>query len=305
MGEVLSKAGVLILISVLGYALKKFRVLQAEDYRPLSRIVMNLTLPCAAITAFSDGYRPEPLLYFAVLFGFLGNIAMLAAGYVLARKKSKKEKAFYMMNTSGYNIGAFTMPFVQSFLSPFCMVAACMFDVGNAIMCTGGSYALLSSTLLQEGKQRGRVASFFKKLFSSVSFDAYLLLLVLSLLSLQIPAPVLEITRKIGDSNGFVAMLAVGVMFEFPKELSRLGQAAAIVLTRIVGAAAFALFFYFCLPLPLEIRQAMCIVCFAPISVMSMIYSEKITGDGALASLTGSLSILLSLPIILGLVLLL
>ena len=84
-----------------------------------------------------------------------------------------------------------------------------------------------------------------------------------------------------------------------------MGQAASIVLTRIVGAAAFALFFYFCLPLPLEIRQAMCIVCFAPISVMSMIYSEKITGDGALASLTGSLSILLSLPVILGLVLLL
>ncbi len=108
---------------------------------------------------------------------------MLAAGYFLARKKSKKEKAFYMMNTSGYNIGAFTMPFVQSFLSPFCMVAACMFDVGNAIMCTGGSYALLSSTLLQEGKQRGRAASFFKKLFSSVSFDAYLLLLVLSFFS--------------------------------------------------------------------------------------------------------------------------
>ena len=100
-------------------------------------------------------------------------------------------------------------------------------------------------------------------------------------------------------------MLAVGVMFEFPKELSRLGKAFTIVIVRMLGAALFALFFYFCLPLPLEIRQAMCIVCFAPVSVVAMIYSEKITGDGALASLTGSLSILLCLPVILGLVLML
>ena len=305
MGEVLSKAGILILISVLGYALKKLKVFEAGDYRPLSRIVMNITLPCAAVTAFADGYRAEPLLYIATLFGFLGNLLMLGTGWLLSRKKEKKEKAFFMLNTSGYNIGAFTMPFVQSFLSPFSMVSACMFDVGNAIMCTGGSYALLSSTLLQEKREKGRLKAFFKTLFASVSFDAYLLLLVLSLLQLQIPAPILEVTRKIGDSNGFVAMLAVGVMFEFPRERKRLGKAFSIVLTRLAAAALFALFFYFCLPLPLEIRQAMAIVCFAPVSVMSMIFSERVTGDGALASLTGSLSILLSLPVILGLVLLL
>ena len=305
MGEVLSKAGVLICISVLGYALKKLHVLQAEDYRPLSKIIMNVTLPCAVITAFAEGYRAEPLLFIAVLFGFLGNVIMMWVGWLLSRNKRKEEKAFYMLNASGYNIGAFVMPFVQSFLSPFSMVAACMFDVGNAVMCTGGTYAFLSSTLLREGEKKGRMASFCKKLFSSVTFDAYLILLLLASFGLRLPGPILEITGKIGDSNGFVAMLAVGVMFEFPKELSRLGKAFTIVIVRMLGAALFALFFYFCLPLPLEIRQAMCIVCFAPVSVVAMIYSEKITGDGALASLTGSLSILLCLPVILGLVLML
>ena len=119
MGEVLSKAGVLICISVLGYALKKLHVLQAEDYRPLSKIIMNVTLPCAVITAFAEGYRAEPLLFIAVLFGFLGNVIMMGVGWFLSRNKRKEEKAFYMLNASGYNIGAFVMPFVQSFLSPF------------------------------------------------------------------------------------------------------------------------------------------------------------------------------------------
>ena len=51
---------------------------------------------------------------------------------------------FYVFNLAGYNIGCFTLPFAQSFLGPFAVVATCMFDVGNSIMCTGGTYALTS-----------------------------------------------------------------------------------------------------------------------------------------------------------------
>ena len=32
----------------------------------------------------------------------------------------------------------------KAFLGPFAVVATCMFDVGNSIMCTGGTYALTS-----------------------------------------------------------------------------------------------------------------------------------------------------------------
>ena len=52
-----------------------------------------------------------------------------------------------MLNFSGYNIGAFTLPFIQNFLGSFGVIAICMFDVGNSISCTGGSYALTTMAI--------------------------------------------------------------------------------------------------------------------------------------------------------------
>lgn len=304
MGEVLEKAGILLFISVLSYGLKRAGLFHAADYKPFSRLVMNVTLPCAAITAFSQGFRQDGVFFWATCFGLAGNILMAFLGWCISRKKNKTDKGFWILTASGYNVGAFTMPFVQGFLSPVSMVAACMFDIGNAILCTGGTYAFLNIVVLGDVKEKGRLKAFVRTFFSSVSVDTYFLLLLLAFLHIEIPSPVLHMAQKIGDANGCMAMFAVGLMFEIPKELSRLKKALSVVLVRMGVALCLAAVFYFCLPLPAEIRQALAICVLAPVAVTSMLFAEKVTGDGALASLTGSLSILCSVPLILTVLLL-
>lgn len=51
-------------------------------------------------------------------------------------------QAFNIINFSGYNIGCFTLPFIQSFIGPAGVVATCLFDAGNSVMCTGATYSI-------------------------------------------------------------------------------------------------------------------------------------------------------------------
>ena len=48
-------------------------------------------------------------------------------------------------------------------------------------------------------------------------------------------------------------------------------------------------------------RQTLCIVCFAPLSSLAPIYTDRCHGDTALASFTNSVSIAVSLVIMLAL----
>ena len=74
MTEILIKAICFVLMIALGYTLKKIGFFHTEDFTVLSKIVLNITLPCAVITNFS-GFAFEPTLILLVL-GF----SMLAEG---------------------------------------------------------------------------------------------------------------------------------------------------------------------------------------------------------------------------------
>ena len=76
-------------------------------------------------------------------------------------------------------------------------------------------------------------------------------------------------------------------MSEFNPDKSFLREAATILAVRYIAAALFALLFYFVLPFPLEIRQVLAIVAFAPGSAMSPAFTEKLKGNAALASVCG------------------
>lgn len=292
--SVLLKAFGFIFIIILGYMLKKLGFFESKDYRLISKIMMNITLPAAVVTAFANFERNNSL-FFVVLLGLVCNIIMLLIGFLMSRKKDDSTKALYMLNFPGYNIGSFTMPYVQSFLGPFGVVVTCMFDTGNAIMCTGATYAATSSIVSSGGKISAK--GILRKLVSSVPFDTYMLMLILSSLGLRLPVGVIAISSNIGAANGFLAMLMIGMMFEVNLEPSYIKQIIITLLTRYSTAAIFALLFYFGTPFSLEIRQVLAILVFAPISALSPVFTEKCKGNVALSSLIGSISILISIVI--------
>ncbi|MDY5007087.1 AEC family transporter [Candidatus Allofournierella merdipullorum] len=290
MAEVLQHSASYVFILALGYFLKRIGVFGKQDYRVLTQVVLCVTLPAAVITNFASMEWRSSLLLLPLL-GFGICCAMMLLGQFIGRGKAPGERALFMINCPGYNIGAFALPFVQSYLGPEGVVAACLFDVGNAIICTGGSYAWASG-VLHVGDKPLRPVDVLKKLGSSVPFVTYVTMLVLVMAGVQLPGALVEFISPISAANPFVAMLMIGAMFDLdlrPEYLRRVGQVVGIRLTAAVLLAAA---MYIFVPLPLEIRQVLAVMAFAPASVISPAFTAKCGGDAGLTSCINSITIL-------------
>ena len=108
MSVILSKAVAFLLIILLGQGLKRIGLFGPHDYQILSKIVMNLTLPASVITAFA-AYQHDASFIAAFGIGLGCNLLLILLGLFLSRGKSGGERAYFICNLAGYNIGCFTI----------------------------------------------------------------------------------------------------------------------------------------------------------------------------------------------------
>ena len=289
-----------VLVIMLGYLLKRAGFFSKDDHRLMSKIMVNITLPCTIIQAF-DGFERDAKMFIIVGIGFICAFVPILLMYLTTGKVEKRLRAYRMLNIGGYNIGCFSLPLVQAFFGNTGVVAACMFDTGNAIMMTGGAYAMTSTLLRTGGEERESVGDVLLKFVKSLPFDAYMMMILLAALGVKIPSVVFTLTRPAGQANAFVAMLMIGMMFEPAGDRALLRETARELVWRYLFAAASAALVFFCTPYELVVRQTLSIVCFAPLSSLAPIYTDRCHSDTALASFTNSVSIAVSLIVMLAL----
>ena len=294
MAQVLSRAGCFVAIIGLGILLRRIGVFKKEDFGVLSRVVLRITLPAAIISSSAGKAVDISMLSIAAL-GLGGGVLYMALAWVQHRKASRERLAFEVLNLPGFNIGAFSLPFVQGFLGPAGVVTASLFDMGNAFVCLGGAYGVAAA--IQEGG-RLRWKPVLKALSCSVPFLAHLLMVTLNLLGLNLPAMVVDCAGLIGNANAAMAMLMIGVGFHLEANREQLGRAFRILAVRYSVAAAMAAAFYFLLPFDLEVRQALVILTFSPIGSAVPGFTADLGGDVGLSSAVNSISIVCSVVII-------
>ena len=220
---------------------------------------------------------------------------MMGGGW-LAAGKNREEKSFFILNSSGYNIGNFTMPFAQSFLGPAGVITTSFFDTGNSFICLGGAYSV--AQMVKNGEGKISLIPILKTLIRSVPFDAYVLMTVLSLLHLTLPAPVITFSGVISGANAFMAMLMMGVGFKISGDTSQKGKIVKILALRYSISIAIAAALYFFMPLPLEYRQALAILPLSPIASAAPASTADMKSDFGLASAVNSISIVISIVLI-------
>jgi hypothetical protein len=295
MEDVLIKAFSFILIIIIGYVLKRLGIFGPKDHKIVTKIIMNVTLPCALVTGFAN-FKMDTSMLFIILLGFLGNIIMSLSGFILARNKDNKEKAFNMLNLAGYNIGCFTLPYVQSFLGAYAVGITSLFDIGNSIMCTGGTYALASGVAGDGDKQS--IKEFFKKIFSSVPFDTYLFMFIVTVTGIRLPEIIYNVTSNLSAGNAFLSMLMIGMVFECKFKKEQLLKIASILGVRYLAASIFALIIYFIIPFSIEIKHILVILVFGPVPVLAPVFTGRCKCDEGLAGVINSLCIPISITII-------
>ena len=302
MSTVLLKALSFVLIILTGYLLKKLVFRDPAVQKLLAFILLNITLPATVIHAFGRFSR-DTSMFFIILLGFLCSFIPMMIVYLASWRQRKEKRAFAMINVTGFNIGAFSLPFIQNFFGPGGMIVACLFDIGNAVMVTGGSFAFTSTFLQTNPGEKQTAGTLLKKFIGSIPFDTYMLMLLLVLFGVPVPDTVLTLIEPVANANAFVAMLLIGMMFEFRTRADKYRTMFSVIGMRLFFGAACSALLYFCLPFSQEIRQVLAVVAFAPASSIAPIYTVRCQSDGALSSLTLSISILFSLAIMTGLVL--
>ena len=292
--DILTRAGCFVAIILLGYVLRRTGVFGPETFGVISKIVMKVTLPAALLSSAAGKPIDASMLTLALL-GLIGGAVYMLAGWLVGRKKSRSECAFYIQNIPGYNIGTFALPFTQSFLGPMGVLTSSIFDLGNAVICLGGSFGIARAVKEGGKPDFSRIA---KGALMSVPFMTHIFMVILNLNSLSLPAPILTLAEILGGGNACLAMLMIGVSMNISIDPKKLGTIVKVLTVRFGIGAILALGYYYLLPFSLEIRQALVILALSPIGSTVPIFTAELEEDVGLSSTINSIAIVISIVII-------
>lgn len=294
MSHVLLNATAFVLILCVGRFLDALKLIPTRSSETLKTILMNFTLPAAIIVNFNKNtlHSGGIMLALAAL-GLGANIVMVVVGMLLTRRQSAPTKALYMLCLPAMNIGTFCIPFVQSFLPALGTVTASMFDAGNSIACTGGTYAF-TSQYLSKNSRGFDWKTFIQRMITSTPLMTYVVMFTLTTFGVHLPEAVNTLISPMAAANPCIAMLMLGVMIRIEFKREYMKDIFALLGLRHIFSIILALFCYYVLPFDLVIRQALVIVAFAPMSVVSAVYTGLCNGDEGKASATNSFSIIMS-----------
>ena len=299
MQDILIKAGCYIAIILLGYTLRRTGFFGPEAFGVLSKVVIKITLP-AAIVASCAGKPIDASLLTISALGLGGGLLYMLLGWLLARRGSRGQKAFMILNIPGYNIGTFAMPFTQEFLGPVGVLTTSLFDVGNAFVCLGGAFGVARA--IKEGGKLNFLR-ILKAPFASVPFLTYLIMTILNLLHLNVPGPIVSFATIVGNGNAALAMLMIGVGFNLSGEKSQISSIVKVLSVRYSVALVLSAAFYFLLPFDLPVRQTLAILAVSPIGSAVPVFTAEIREDAGLSSAINSFAIIISIVLIVAMLL--
>ncbi len=287
--QVLVQAASLILILGVGYGFKHIGWASSGDFPMLAKAVLYVTLPAMLIIAFDD-FEFTPRLLILTALGFIITLSLHVIGYLLARKGTAQERAFALLNTGSFNIGAFTTPYISLFIGSYAVVFSSLFDVGGAIAAAGVAYAWASAVNSEgQGKPLGQV---ILKALSNPVLITYLTLLVMNVFHLSFPRPIITLVAPIGLANPFLAMFMVGVGLEISLPSTKRKVAFKYLASRYLFLILVGTALWFLVPVDRDIRMIVCVVLASPIAVMIAAFTDELGGDSELSTFMISISVL-------------
>ena len=297
MGAVFTQAISFLLVILVSYLFKVGGLLEEKDGHTISKIILNLTLPATIIVGF-NAVEIDSTLMIMISLGLVSNILLVTIGGIIWRKKSTSGQALMMFSQGGYNIGNFTIPFVQGFF-PEAIPFIGSFDTGNALMLFGGTPLLADKMTGRSSNSSGIKVNIFR-LFRSPSFSAYIVMILLALLQFSVPENVLSVIKLFSSGNAFLSMFMIGLYLDFNIPRVDLAIVVKLLFTRYVLGIVVALIFYFLVPLPQLVRISLVLLALAPIATVSTINMVIYGNKASLSGFLSSMSILISLVLMIG-----
>lgn len=292
MNNVITQTIVYLALLFLGYGFKKAGIFKTEDTDFLKKVILYITMPAAAVNGLKELELQTSFLW-CFLIGLISCSALLAVGIAAARKAGYSEKLLYLFSFNSFNVGNFAIPFLTGLISANGFAALCLFDVAVAVYLYGIDYSIAG--IFQGSGNRFSWKLLLKKIFCSPITDTYLVMLLLAAVHFRLPEPILKLTSVAGNANAFLAMLSIGILFEWNMDIKNIKILGKFFALRYGIALLIAVSVVFLVPFPADIRQAICVLLMAPCASIAPLLTENAGGDGAMAAQVNSVSILLGI----------
>ena len=286
-----------LLIIVAAYLVKRAGLFKPRDYRVMQVVVFDFTLPASIIVSFATNPHHLSMLLisvFAIVFGLLPLLLVYAA----TRHKPVADRAFLMLNCSGFNIGNSVIVTAGSNVMTTSLLHIDM-DRPLTEQHAGAAPTLPYSKPRDKDARRlarrAKAKQILKGFLTSVPFNVYLLMIVVMLFSIHIPAFVPTLLQPVADANSFCSVFMVGMLMDLPRTDKDVGSVLQVLGWRLPLGVLFAAACWFLLPFDASVRKTAVMLSLAPTAVFSTLFTDRVLGNAKLAGFTLSVTAVISI----------
>lgn len=241
------------LIILLGYLLKRLRILEENGGEVLAKVALNVTLP-AIILLNVPNVAIDTSNIILPVFGLGSSVLMVSIGLLVFRKQAPLVRGLSMTASAGYNIGLFAIPIVSGLYGIQGITRLAIFDLGNIFSIFGLSWYLAwRFSPHREGGNMG-IRGILRMFFGSIPFMATIAAIAMNIAGLRFDGSIGRFLAVPAAMNRGVSLLALGVLLKFRFSPETWKAIAPSLALRYIFGVVFGALALFLLPTSLENR---------------------------------------------------
>lgn len=278
-----------ILVFVLGLALKLFGILRSEHGDIFMKVVFYLSLPALVILSLTRVELTKELAWLPAISFIIIIIQWIIAtlaGNIM--KLDRKTQGVLVVGSMIMNIG-FALPFVIAAYGDEGLALLSLFDFSNAVL----AFTLVYYLACRYGQQQGSGRLLIKKFLLAPPVWALIGGIILNLAGLSIPHVPARLLNILGDLTIPLIMIALGSFFSL--KLIKPGPVFAGIAIRMFLGLGLGLAFSALLGLEGLVRTIVLIGSSAPVGFNSIIFASMEKLDKEYAASMVSFAILIGM----------
>ncbi len=168
-------------IIVIGYIVKKLKIITEDNGKVIAKIIFNITLP-AVILKITSRIEFKVSLILLPLVNIFFGVFMAMVGLILFRKYQREKKGLILMTLIGFNVAHFSFPLIEGIWGEEGLAIIALIDAGNAFTIFVVCY-IVGSLFSQNNDDKNSNIDFKEigqKLLKSVPLLGYVLALFIN-----------------------------------------------------------------------------------------------------------------------------
>ncbi len=204
MSAIITQMAVLFIVMAIGYAAYKFKILTNESNKLISKLVINIAMPCTILNSVLSGEatatgRDAAIFMLMAVISF-ALFFILSAPVPQLLRADKNDRGMYRFMVVFGNVGFMGFPIIQSIFGTGAVFYVTIFNIVFSVLCFSVGIIMVSG----KGEKINPI------LFINPTMVASILTVILFYAKLPIPSVISQSVNLIGQLTTPSAMLVIG-----------------------------------------------------------------------------------------------